>query len=127
MGASALMSLGMRAMSANYAALQATGHNISNVNTEGYSRQRAALTPGDAVRTAGGLLGSGVRVIPAPCVGRCEQGGHEWLGNLLVDQDALDRLAGLARREAGGPQDGVGSLVEVGIRSRARSSNSAGG
>ena len=45
MGASALMSLGMRAMSANYAALQATGHNIANVNTTGFRRMRAEDHP----------------------------------------------------------------------------------
>ena len=43
MGASPLMSLGMRAMAANYAALQVTGHNIANANVPGYSRQRVEL------------------------------------------------------------------------------------
>ena len=43
MGASPLMSIGMSAMAANYAALQVTGHNIANANVAGYSRQRVEL------------------------------------------------------------------------------------
>lgn len=62
MGASALMSLGMRAMSANYAALQATGHNISNVNTEGYSRQSVVLGTNGGQFTGAGFFGKGVNV-----------------------------------------------------------------
>jgi flagellar hook-associated protein 1 FlgK len=62
MGASALMSLGMRAMTANYAALQATGHNISNVNTEGYSRQSVVLETNGGQFTGAGFFGKGVNV-----------------------------------------------------------------
>ncbi len=62
MGASALMSLGMRAMTANYAALQATGHNISNVNTEGYSRQSVVLGTNGGQFTGAGFFGKGVNV-----------------------------------------------------------------
>jgi hypothetical protein len=38
-----LLSLGTRAMAANYAALQTTGHNIANASVAGYSRQRVEL------------------------------------------------------------------------------------
>ena len=38
-----LMGIGTRAMFANYAALQTTGNNIANANTQGYSRQEAQL------------------------------------------------------------------------------------
>lgn len=62
MGASGLMSLGMRAMSANYAALQATGHNISNVNTPGYSRQSVVLETNGGQFTGAGFFGKGVNV-----------------------------------------------------------------
>ena len=43
MSASALFSLGTRAMTASYAALQTTGNNIANASTRGYSRQQVAL------------------------------------------------------------------------------------
>ena len=48
MSSSILFSIGTRAMTASYAALQTTGNNIANVNTPGYSRQRVELA------TAGG-------------------------------------------------------------------------
>jgi flagellar hook-associated protein 1 FlgK len=62
MGASALMSLGMRAMTANYASLQATGHNISNANTEGYSRQSAQIETAGGQFTGAGFFGKGANV-----------------------------------------------------------------
>ena len=62
MSASALMSLGTRALSANYAALQTTGHNIANANTVGYSRQSVNMeTAGDQF-TGAGFFGKGVLV-----------------------------------------------------------------
>ena len=42
------LSIGSRAMTANYAALQTTGNNIANANTAGYSRQTRRA--GDGVR-----------------------------------------------------------------------------
>lgn len=62
MGTSALMSLGMRAMFANYAALQTTGHNISNANTEGYSRQDVQLKTSGGQFTGAGFFGKGVDI-----------------------------------------------------------------
>jgi flagellar hook-associated protein 1 len=62
MASSALMSLGMRAMNANYAALQATGHNIANANTPGYSRQSALLETAGGQFTGAGFFGKGVNV-----------------------------------------------------------------
>ncbi|MEO7245213.1 MAG: flagellar hook-associated protein FlgK [Rubrivivax sp.] len=59
MGASPLMSLGMRAMAANYAALQVTGHNIANANVEGYSRQRVELATAQAQFSGAGFFGKG--------------------------------------------------------------------
>jgi flagellar hook-associated protein 1 len=62
MSASALMSVGTRALSANYAALQTTGHNIANANTVGYSRQSVNFeTAGDQF-TGAGFFGKGVLV-----------------------------------------------------------------
>lgn len=42
--------------------LETTSNNISNVNTEGYSRQRAELTTMPEQYTGSGFIGSGVRV-----------------------------------------------------------------
>jgi len=57
---SALLSIGSSALSASQAALQVTGNNISNVDTEGYSKQSVVLKDGAYVTTAPGQLGSGV-------------------------------------------------------------------
>ena len=62
MGISPLMSLGVRAMSANYAALQATGHNIANANTEGYSRQEVEFRTAQGQFSGSGFFGRGVDV-----------------------------------------------------------------
>jgi flagellar hook-associated protein 1 FlgK len=59
MGASPLMTLGMRAMAANYAALQVTGHNIANANVKGYSRQRAELATALGQFSGSGYFGKG--------------------------------------------------------------------
>lgn len=58
----ALLSLGSRAMAANYAALQTTGHNIANAGVEGYSRQRVETATAAARGTASGYIGTGVDV-----------------------------------------------------------------
>ncbi len=58
----ALLSIGSRAMAANYAALQTTGHNIANAGVEGYSRQRVETATATARGTASGYIGTGVDV-----------------------------------------------------------------
>lgn len=59
---SALLSLGMRAMFANQAALQTIGQNIANANTSGYSRQSVVLTTPEGQYTGAGYFGKGVNV-----------------------------------------------------------------
>lgn len=63
MGSSPLMSLGVKAMAANYAALQTTGHNIANANVAGYSRQRTELATSQGQFTGAGFFGRGVDVV----------------------------------------------------------------
>ena len=57
------MSLGIKAMAANYAALQTTGHNIANANVAGYSRQQAELATSGGQFTGSGVFGRGVDVV----------------------------------------------------------------
>jgi flagellar hook-associated protein 1 FlgK len=63
MSAGSLMSLGVKAMAANYAALQTTGHNIANANVAGYSRQTANMATSQGQFTGGGFFGRGVDVV----------------------------------------------------------------
>jgi len=62
MSSSPLMSLGVKAMTASYAGLQVTGHNIANANVEGYSRQRVDLATSKGQFTGSGFFGTGVDV-----------------------------------------------------------------
>jgi flagellar hook-associated protein 1 FlgK len=62
MGATPLMSLGMRAMAANYAALQVTGHNIANASVQGYSRQRVEVATAQGQFSGAGYFGKGADV-----------------------------------------------------------------
>lgn len=62
MSSSPLMSIGMRAMTANYAALQTTGNNIANASVDGYSRQQVQLQTSLGQFTGAGYFGKGVDV-----------------------------------------------------------------
>ncbi len=62
MSVSSLLSIGARAMTANYAALQVTGNNVANANTVGYSRQSAVLATSFSQQTGSGFFGKGVDV-----------------------------------------------------------------
>ncbi|MEW8508611.1 MAG: flagellar hook-associated protein FlgK [Candidatus Thiodiazotropha sp.] len=55
-----ILSIGVSGLIANRHALDTTGHNISNVNTEGYSRQRIDFNTREPFLSPAGYLGSGV-------------------------------------------------------------------
>jgi len=57
-----LLNLGTTALNALQQAITTTGHNISNVNTEGYSRQRVNFTTLPAQFLGGNYVGNGVNV-----------------------------------------------------------------
>lgn len=55
-----IMSLAGQALMTQQQAISVTSHNIANVNTPGYSRQRLQMTTNTPVDSAIGLMGSGV-------------------------------------------------------------------
>jgi flagellar hook-associated protein 1 len=57
-----LLNTARSAILAHQAAVQVTSQNVANAQTPGYSRQRIALSAAPSVRTAQGVLGSGVIV-----------------------------------------------------------------
>jgi flagellar hook-associated protein 1 FlgK len=63
MSSSGLMTIGIRAMFANTAALNVTGHNIANANVVGYSRQDVQLETAKGQFSGNGFYGKGVNVI----------------------------------------------------------------
>ncbi len=58
---SVIMNAGRGALFAHQKAIEVTGHNIANVNTPGYSRQRVNLATNDPISVGIGLVGGGVR------------------------------------------------------------------
>ncbi len=57
-----LLNLGVRALSANEAALRTIGQNISNASTPGYSRQQVEFATAGGQFTGAGFFGRGVQV-----------------------------------------------------------------
>lgn len=57
-----LFNTGKSALFANRAALSTTGHNIANVNTEGYSRQRVEQTTQNPTQLGNMVFGTGVKL-----------------------------------------------------------------
>lgn len=57
-----LLNIGVTGLLASKKSLETTGHNISNANTEGYSRQRVHQTTGIPIVKQGLVQGTGTRV-----------------------------------------------------------------
>lgn len=58
-----LFDIGTSALSSFQRAIATTGHNIANVNTDGYSRQRVDLTQRTPQFSGAGWMGSGTEVV----------------------------------------------------------------
>src|SRR6266404_539207 len=56
------LQIGVGALLAQQQALQTAGHNISNANTPGYTRQRVTFTAAYPGNTGGPVIGLGVNV-----------------------------------------------------------------
>src|SRR4051794_11074325 len=56
------VSIALRAMMAQQAAVSVTANNVANINTEGYSRQRAELVEDEAVFDGSHMVGTGVKL-----------------------------------------------------------------
>ncbi|MFB3787467.1 MAG: flagellar hook-associated protein FlgK [bacterium] len=74
-----ILNIGSRGIAASQAGLDTTGHNVANVNTEGYSRQRIVQLTVDPVVTADGVFGQGVEVVTV-----------ERIRNILLDAQVRD-------------------------------------
>ena len=57
------LNLGYKGIAAQQRALDVTGHNVANANTEGFSRQRAVMVTDMPMYTPNGYIGSGVDII----------------------------------------------------------------
>ena len=109
MSASGLMSIGVRAMNANYVGLQTTGHNIANAGVEGYSRQQVDLQTALGQFTGAGFFGKGVDVKTVTRVYDqfLTREAMTSRAQSSFDTARLDRLQQLESLFAGG-DDGIG-------------------
>jgi flagellar hook-associated protein 1 FlgK len=57
-----LLGIGKTGLFASKKALEVTGHNLSNVNTEGYSRQKVMQSTAIPIGTGGFIQGTGVKI-----------------------------------------------------------------
>jgi flagellar hook-associated protein 1 len=57
-----ILHVGRQALAAQQEALNVTAHNIANVNTEGYSRQRVVMETTAPITTSAGQVGTGVTI-----------------------------------------------------------------
>ncbi len=62
-GITSLLDIGKKSLFANQAAIDVVGNNISNANTEGYSRQAVRFEDGTYINTSPGQLGTGVDAV----------------------------------------------------------------
>lgn len=56
------LNIGAKGLAAQQRALDITGHNIVNANTEGYTRQEVVMQSDTPVKTGNGFMGSGVKI-----------------------------------------------------------------
>ena len=112
MSASSLMSIGVRAMTANYAGLQTSGHNIANAGVEGYSRQQVDLQTALGQFTGAGFFGKGVDVKTVARVYDqfLTREAMTSRAQSSFDTARLDRLQQLEAVFAGG-DDGIGQAA----------------
>lgn len=61
--AGSMLNIGVTGLAAFQRSLNTIGHNISNVNTPGFSRQRTILTNNDATPFGNGFVGNGSRIV----------------------------------------------------------------
>ncbi|MFZ7101355.1 MAG: flagellar hook-associated protein FlgK [Peptococcaceae bacterium] len=56
------LNIGAKGLAAQQQALETTGHNIANANTEGFSRQEVVMTSSYPLKTVNGFIGTGVEI-----------------------------------------------------------------
>ena len=92
-----VLQIGARSLLAQQKGLEITGHNIANVNTPGYSRQKANLQTGMPMVTPQGIMGTGVNARESErvydrFVGTQIQNENEELGRWDAQKTALERV-----------------------------------
>lgn len=96
-GLNSLFDIARTALATSQQALTVTGHNVSNVNTPGYSRQEAVITERPPVNGQPGMSGTGVQATSIRryvdvFVNKQLTSSNQNLGRLSLSRDELFRL-----------------------------------
>jgi len=110
----ATLGIAVSGLQASQIAVQVTGHNIANVNTDGYSRQRADLVTRWPVTTQYGSLGRGVNVADIfqmrdRLLDAVFQNETQNVGELTVERDFLQRIEDIFQEPGA---TGIGGLLD---------------
>ncbi len=81
MGVGAVLDITASALAAQRTALEVTGHNIANADTEGYSRQSLTLSTREPLPLGYVILGTGVRLVDV-------QRSYNRFANMNIDRQA---------------------------------------
>jgi len=92
-----ILHIGRQALAAQQEALNVTAHNIANVNTEGYSRQRVVMETTAPITTVTGQIGTGVVVSGVERVydkylAKQISNENETLGRWEAEKNGLERV-----------------------------------
>jgi len=105
-GLYATLDIGRRALLTHQMGVNVTGHNIANVNTPGYSRQRVNLETSEPVDSKPGQMGTGVRADEIQRIYDrflAVQINHENqdLGRWEAQKDALEKVENIFNESTG--------------------------
>ncbi|MFJ7726539.1 flagellar hook-associated protein FlgK [Neobacillus sp. NPDC097160] len=106
--------LGKRGLSAQQTALSTTGHNISNANTIGYTRQRAEMQATPSISNNGVQLGTGVNVnslvrLREEYLDTQFRGENKKLGYYEAKSDTLSKIEDILNEPS---DDGLGHVLD---------------
>ncbi|SPD72667.1 putative Flagellar hook-associated protein FlgK [uncultured Desulfobacterium sp.] len=97
MGINATLNIGRDSLLTHQKAMEVSGHNIANVNTPGYSRQRLEIIEKDPIDCAGGQIGTGVtgaeiiRIYDRFLTDQINNSAQD-LGRWEAQRDSLERI-----------------------------------
>jgi flagellar hook-associated protein 1 FlgK len=108
------LDIAVSGLQSHQAAIQTTGHNIANVDTDGYSRQRAELVSRWPQETSFGPIGRGVRVgdifrIRDPFLDNVYRNETQNVMEMSVERDFLQRVEGVLQEPG---EMGLSALID---------------
>ena len=94
------INISLSGLKANQAGLNVTGHNISNINTEGYTRQQVELDTARPVKLQQGMFGMGVNIADVrryreDAIDRQFRNQNQFLGTLNKQSETLSLIEGI--------------------------------